>query len=48
MQTTMPRLAAPVTRTITGTCAVEADGLAPSIWGGITWKNIPFAGEDDE
>ncbi|GAB3487399.1 hypothetical protein [Amycolatopsis cihanbeyliensis] len=42
-----PTLAEPVTRQATGTASF-GDTVDESIFGGITWKDIPFAGESDE
>jgi len=44
-QTFMPRLAAPVERTITGAPASDATGATPSVWSG---NMVPFADEGDE
>ncbi|HEV8557068.1 MAG TPA: anacyclamide/piricyclamide family prenylated cyclic peptide [Actinophytocola sp.] len=43
-----PQLARPVSRHVTGTVASSDTGVEQSIWGGIQWKDIPFAGDDDE
>ncbi|MEV0151645.1 MULTISPECIES: hypothetical protein [unclassified Nonomuraea] len=44
-QTYMPRLAAPVERTITGAAAIQTAGVdQSSIWA----PSIPFADEGDE
>ncbi|CAM3925321.1 hypothetical protein NOGI109294_18915 [Nocardiopsis gilva] len=44
----MPLLADPVERKLNTTAASAADGVDQSIFGGITWKDIPFAGDSDE
>ncbi|MER6950565.1 hypothetical protein ABT294_41765 [Nonomuraea sp. NPDC000554] len=45
-QTFMPRLAAPVERTITGAPASDAAGATPSFTG--AWNGVAFADEGDE
>ncbi|NJP92883.1 anacyclamide/piricyclamide family prenylated cyclic peptide [Nonomuraea sp. FMUSA5-5] len=47
-QTLTPRLAAPVERTLPTASATAADGLTPSLFAGVTWKDIPFAGDGHE
>ncbi|MEV6909317.1 anacyclamide/piricyclamide family prenylated cyclic peptide [Amycolatopsis sp. NPDC051071] len=40
-----PQIVEPVSRPAAGTAATE-EGVDQSIWGGIQFKNIPFAGDD--